>query len=115
VTSIFHIAEADGWAEAQATGSYRRSTLGRSLAEEGFIHCSYREQVEPVANAFYQGQDGLLLLEIDPAKVQAEIRVEALGDQTEGFPHIYGPLELEAVKAVRPLLTGPDGRFAIPE
>ena len=66
---IFHIAEASGWADAQANGLYRRSTLRRTLEDEGFIHCSYRDQVEAVANAFYAGRKDLLLLVIDPAKV----------------------------------------------
>jgi len=66
---IFHIAEASGWADAQASGQYRWSTLGRTLEDEGFIHCSYRDQVQAVANAFYAGRKDLLLLVIDPAKV----------------------------------------------
>jgi glutathione S-transferase len=112
---IFHLAEVDGWAEAEADGLYRRSTLGRSLAEEGFIHCSHRHQVEEVANAFYRGHRRLLLLVIDPSKVTAEIRDEPAGEGTERFPHIYGPLNRDAVVEVRSVRAGDDGRFTICE
>src|SRR5579862_1715908 len=70
VEPIFHIAEMSGWSEAQAGGAYRRSTLGRTVEEEGFIHCSYWNQVESVANRFYVGRQNLLLLVIDPARVE---------------------------------------------
>jgi len=113
VASILHIAEASGWAEGQASGLYRRSTLGRTVEEEGFIHCSYWNQVEAVANAFYAGQEDLLLLVIDPARVAPEIREEAV-DGGERFPHIYGPLNLDAVTEVRPFSAGEDGVFATP-
>lgn len=114
MVSIFHIAESNAWAEAQTAGLYRQSTLGRTLEEEGFIHCSYRHQVAPVANAFCAGRGDLLLLVIDPAGVAAEIREEAV-DGVELFPHIYGPLNLDAVTEVRPFGAGRDGRFVDPD
>ncbi len=103
MASIFHIAEVSGWAEAQVSGIYRRSTLGRTVEEEGFIHCSHWHQVEFVANAFYAEQKDLLLLVIDPARVAPEIREEAI-EGLERFPHIYGPLNLDAVSEVRPFV-----------
>jgi len=113
VASLFHISEASGWAEAQANGIYRRSTLGRMVEEEGFIHCSYWSQVEVVANAYYAGQRDLLLLVIDPARVAPEIREEAVG--LERFPHIYGPLNLDAVTEVRPFAIREDSRLVAPD
>jgi uncharacterized protein (DUF952 family) len=114
MTPIFHIAEAGGWADAQANGLYRRSTLGRTVEDEGFILCSYRHQVEAVANTFYAGRKDLLLLVIDPAKVASEIREEAV-DGPERFPHVYGPLNLDAVTEVRSFLPREDGRFLAPD
>ena len=110
---IFHIAEAGGWADAQANGLYRRSTLGRTVEDEGFIHCSYRDQIAAVANTFYAGRKDLLLLVIDPARVASDIREEAV-DGSERFPHIYGPLNLDAVTEVRSFLPREDGRFCLP-
>ncbi len=114
VTRIFHIAEMSGWAEAQADGMYRRSTLGKTLDELGFIHCSRREQVEVVANAVYRGHRDLVLLIIDPQMVHAEIREENLNGGLDLFPHIYGPLNTDAVTDVLPFVPGGNGSFVMP-
>lgn len=103
--SIFHITEPSVWEQAQTDGSYYGSTRGASLGDVGFIHCSFRHQVETVANFLYGDWDGpLLLLEADPDNISAEIRVENLDGGSEGFPHIYGPLPTNAVKAVHLLV-----------
>ena len=90
---IQHITTAAAWDAARAAGSYR----GDTLEPEGFIHCSEPHQVAGVAEAFYKGREGLVLLDIDPGKVTPEIKYEG------GFPHVYGPLNLDAVTGVRPL------------
>lgn len=98
---IFHIATAADWATAQATGSYRISTLGRTLDEEGFIHASRRRQVDRVCRAFYaEVHEPLVLLEIDPRALAADVRLEAPPGFAETFPHIYGPVPVAAVVAV---------------
>ena len=99
--SIFHIARQGDWAAALAEGSYRVSTLGLTLDDVGFIHCSYAQQVDGVARAFYRDVPDLVLLTIDTDKVEPDIRVESGGDE-ERFPHIYGPLAVDAVVAVDP-------------
>jgi len=110
VTPIYHIAEPAQWHQAQADGSYTRSTRGADLHEVGFIHCSYRHQVEGVANFLYADWgDTLLLLEADPEKIPAEIRVERLDGAPDEFPHIYGPLPIAAVTAVHGLVRTPGG------
>ena len=102
---IFHITEPALWAQAVVDGSYVRSTRGASLAEVGFIDCSFQHQVERVASYVYQDCVGpLLLLEVDPEEIPAEIRVENLDGGGEGFPHIHGPLPTDAVKAVHELV-----------
>jgi uncharacterized protein (DUF952 family) len=111
---LYHIAEAITWERANRDGIYRQSTVGRTVDEEGFIHCSYGRQVEAVANAFYRGRRDLVLLVIDPIRVAAEIREEEAGDGSERFPHIFGPLNLDAVVDARPLASGPDGLFHVP-
>jgi glutathione S-transferase len=114
VNPIFHIALRAEWADAQAGGVYRRSTLGRSLDEVGFIHCSRRDQVELVANAVYRDQGDLVLLVIDPSRVGAEIREENVDGGRDLFPHIYGPLHDDAVIDVLAFAAGADGRFTMP-
>ena len=105
---IFHIAEADAWIDARRTGAYRESTLGKSLDDVGFIHCSFRHQVEAVANRAYGGREHLVLLVIDPAKVTAEIRTENLDGGADPYPHIYGPLNVDAVSEALPYPPEPD-------
>lgn len=109
---IFHIARQADWEAALTAGTYRQSTLGRTLEQEGFIHCSERQQVAGVANAFYRDVDGLVLLVIDMDRVGAEVRYEAVGGGTERFPHIYGPLNVDAVVAVHRFEPGRDGAFS---
>jgi len=109
VTELWHLAEGADWAGATRTGSYERSTRGRSLAEVGFVHCSYREQLAGVAERYYAGVPDLVLLRIDPARIPAEIRVEG------GFPHVYGPIPVAAVTSAEPLTRDPTGRLVLPD
>jgi uncharacterized protein (DUF952 family) len=102
VTLIYHITTAAEWAQAQRDGQYTKSTLDRTLAEEGFIHASQEAQVERVANAFYQGVPDLILLTIDTERVASPIRYEQVPGQDLPYPHIYGPLNLDAVIDTRP-------------
>lgn len=100
---IFHLAFAADWEKAVSAGEYRISTRGRTLDDEGFIHCSSTaEQVHRVASLFYRGLDGLVLLTIDPWRVGAPVRWEPVGPAGEEFPHIYGPLPVDAVTSARP-------------
>jgi arginase len=99
---IYHIALSRDWERAQAAGEYRVSTLGRTLEEEGFIHCSRAGQVEGVAARFYRGQADLVLLTIDPGRVRPQIRYETVPGADQPFPHVYGPLNVDAVVGAEP-------------
>jgi glutathione S-transferase len=111
---IFHLALRDEWNEAVDRGEpYRRSTLGVSLAQEGFIHCSFGNQVGMIADLFYRGRDDVLLLVIDPARVASPIRVEPAEGGGHFFPHLYGPLPVAAVVSAIPLPLDADGRLGV--
>jgi uncharacterized protein (DUF952 family) len=69
---------------------------------EGFIHCSYARQVLRTADRIFRGVTGLVLLEIDPARLTCGIVDENLEGGTELFPHVYGLLTLSAVLALHP-------------
>ena len=71
---IYHIATRADWAAAKAAGAYTAD----SLASEGFIHCSTAGQVIATANRIFRGQRDLVLLDIDSARVEPEIRYENL-------------------------------------
>jgi glutathione S-transferase len=102
---IFHLAIPEDWAGAFGAGEYRMSTRGVTLEQEGFIHCSTREQIEDTANRFYGDLDQLVVLTISPGLVPARIVFEppAPGIETL-FPHIYGPLPIAAVVRAQPWL-----------
>ncbi len=111
---IYHIASVDDWERAKTRGSYTTSTRGRTLAEQGFIHASTAEQVEQVANAFYVGEAGLVLLVIDEEELESEVVYEEVPGADTPFPHIYGPLNVDAVVEVLPFEADSDGVFSFP-
>ena len=110
---IFHVASPDEWASAQSAGEYRRSTRGLSLEDVGYIHCSRHEQVAGVLSAFYAGAGPLLLLSVDESRLSAEWRVDEVSPGVF-FPHVYGPINLDAVVAVTPLTPADDGGYVLP-
>ena len=108
--TILHLVEPADWAAAVEAGVYTMSTRGRTLAEEGFIHCSRPEQVEGVANMFYGDLDHLVVLTIDPTQVGALIVDEPpIEGSDEQFPHIYGPLPVAAVVSTTTWRRAPAG------
>lgn len=101
---VFHIATASDWAEAQAAGEYTTSTRGRDLAEVGFVHCSQEFQVEAVRRAIYDDLDEpLVLLTIDTDRLVSRWQLDDVPGSDHPFPHIYGPVNPDAVVAVTPL------------
>jgi uncharacterized protein (DUF952 family) len=110
---LYHLALAGAWEAAQAPGVYERSTIERSLAEAGFIHCSFAAQVQATADRYYRGRDDVVLLRIDPELLDAEVRVEVGVSTGEGFPHVYGPVPVAAVASAVPVPLGADGRLVL--
>ncbi len=83
---IFHIATAADWAAAKRAGSYEISTLGRTLAEEGFIHASRREQVAGTFTAFYaDAQQPLVLLAIETDRLTSPLRRRSPSTSSAGI------------------------------
>lgn len=104
---ILHLAEDAAWAKAVRDRYYSAA----SLAAEGFIHCSDPQQVIGVANTRFHGREDLILLHIDATRLSAEGRYENLEGGSELFPHIYGPINLDAVIRATPFPPRPDGSF----
>ncbi len=105
MSRIYHIVPQSTW-EQRPAGPYR----AESLATEGFIHCSYAGQVAWVANSFYRDQAGLCVLAIDPTKLTSAVRDEDPGIGQK-FPHVFGPINPDAVIDVLDLQRGPDGSW----
>ena len=106
---IYRLIPGLDWEAAKATGEVRPD----SLAAEGFIHCSRdAAQALAVAIRLYSGQGGMLLLEVDTGKLLAQVKSEA-SRSGETYPHIYGPLNSDAVVGVQHLALDGVGEFQL--
>ncbi len=94
---LFHITTRAAWDRSQASREYRAG----SLETEGFIHLSTEEQWRHTLHRIYRDVSELVILRIDPRRVSAEIKYERAQDADEDFPHLYGPLETDAVINLR--------------
>ncbi|MFB6112229.1 MAG: nickel insertion protein [Halobacteriaceae archaeon] len=104
---IVHLVPAETWAASDDESAYAPS----SVEEAGFVHCAKPEQVPTVANANFDTQTDLRALVIDPRKLSSPVRYEATRDRY--FPHVYGPLDRDAIVAEPAVPRGPDGFEAL--
>ena len=88
---IFHIVLPEIWA-AFDTELYRAS----SLDSEGFIHCSFAEQLGRVIERYYSGADKIVVLEIETDELMSRVLNEP-STGNEIYPHIYGPINRDAI------------------
>ena len=93
---IYHITTQSAWRAAQEKGQYEDP----SLYAEGFIHLSRESQVAGVLERYYSDQTGLVKLVVDTEKLVHPLRYELAPSVNEEFPHLYGPLNLDAVVEV---------------
>lgn len=110
---ILHITPRSQWEHAQDRDGYRPETL----ESDGFLHCSRVHQAVAVADALFEGRHDLVLVLIESAKLLAPLKYEGgthAGATTESYPHLYGPLNREAVVGVYDFLPDEHGRFALP-
>jgi uncharacterized protein (DUF952 family) len=103
--TLFHIVEKSRWDEALAVGRY----APESLASEGFVHCSYAEQVEPVANALYRDAPDLVVVELDGTLLDVRVVVEDTYGTGTSYPHVYGPISVCAQIGEHALVRRADG------
>lgn len=96
---ILHVTSPASWEKALLEGEYR----GDTLATEGFIHCCSPGQLSGVVSRYFQGQTGLVVLRIEPIKLGPPLKWESPPGSDETFPHVYGPMNLDAVVEVVPL------------
>jgi uncharacterized protein (DUF952 family)/GNAT superfamily N-acetyltransferase len=112
---LVHLAVRDDWDRARRDGEYRTSTLGVRLGEVGFVHASFGQQVAGVAAAVYTQVDRpVVMLVLDRARLRAPVRVEPVDGTDEVFPHIYGPIPVDAVSDVIELRRDAGGRLFLP-
>jgi uncharacterized protein (DUF952 family) len=106
---LLHIAPRSLWEQARDRDTYQ----GNTLDSEGFLHCSHVNQVVAVANALFRGHDDLVLLLIQTSRVASPIKYE--GATSEVYPHMYGPINCDAVIAIYDFLPDKHGEFHLPE
>ncbi|MBL8178028.1 MAG: DUF952 domain-containing protein [Bryobacterales bacterium] len=98
-STLFHITRAEAWQSAVACGEYSTA----DLPSTGFIHLCSAEQTAFVLDKFFPIRDGLVMIHINAQRLRAEVRYEEAEPGME-FPHLYGPLNLDAVLRVEELL-----------
>ena len=109
-TVIHHMCREEEWAAAKLSGSYPGSSQD---AADGFIHFSTASQIVESAARHRAGQTDLVLLSV-PARLLGDALKWEPSRGGELFPHLYGPLLVDAVTAADPLPLGPDGRHVFP-
>ena len=92
---IYHIAVPEVWERYAGGPTYQPD----SYAAEGFIHCSYEHQLDAVLERYYSQAGRVLVVKIERDKLGSEL-VEEPSPGGEIYPHIYGPLDLDAVAEV---------------
>ena len=116
--------DADGWPEqilhiAERAEFERQNEAGDvivdpSLGREGFIHCSTVDQVLIPANERFEGRSGLVLLIIEVARLTSPLVYEDCYQSGRMFPHVYGPINLDAVVELVNFPPRSDGGFDLP-
>jgi len=99
---IFHITEQATWEAAKCALSYD----GDTLSSDGFIHCCFLEQIDNVLENWFKGKRDLVILEINPEKLNSPVKYENIEGGQEMFPHIYGPINIDAVVNEKPIKKG---------
>lgn len=91
---IYHITTIQNWEEALLLGVFSTA----SLLTEGFIHNCTETQVNNVLQRYYKGQNDLVKLHINETKLTSILKYELSPSVNEMFPHIFGPINLDAVE-----------------
>ncbi len=92
---IYHIVLPADWEKSKDEKFYAAD----SLQSEGFIHCSFTEQIEPVLERYYNGAEKVLLLEIEPENLTSKL-VNEPSTGGEIYPHIYGEINKDAIVGI---------------
>lgn len=108
---IYKICHQSLWREAEDTGAFAGASID---LQDGFIHFSTAEQVADTAAKHFAGQRDLLLIAVEGEALGESLRYEVSRGGAL-FPHLYAALPLSAVRWVKPLPLGAEGRHVFPE
>ncbi len=106
---LLHLTPAEYYRDCDSSAPYAPA----GFDDEGFIHCTEGlDNVADVGNRYYKDDLRMyVVLVIDRARVTPEIRYE---DPGRIYPHIYGPLNRDAITQILPLMRSADGAFVRP-
>lgn len=93
---IYHLTTVPEWEVAQDKGIYDPHSFQR----DGFVHCCTQDQLEHVMERHFEKHENLIKLVIDPTRLLHPLKYEHNKDYNREYPHVYGPLNLEAVTQV---------------
>lgn len=96
---IYHVTTKAWWEAAKEAGKLSSPRF----EEEGYIHCATAQQVPGVLQRYFANQTDLVKLTLDKSKIQPPVVFELAGSLNEVFPHVHGPINLDAVVAVTDL------------
>jgi uncharacterized protein (DUF952 family) len=108
---IYKISDVALWNEAKRVGAFTGAPVD---VADGFIHFSTAAQAAETAARHFAGRGDLVLVAVDADALGAGLRHEPSRGGAL-FPHLYGTLPLTAVRWVKPLPLGPDGKHMFPE
>lgn len=108
---IFNLIKKEQWDICKKQKLYQP----KSIEREGYIHCSFEDQILKVAETFYKEQKNLLILCINEKKIDCEVKIEDLFNLNEKYPHVYGSLPIRSIEKVVELNIDSDGNFIKPD
>jgi 2-haloacid dehalogenase len=99
--AVFHVTERAHWNAALNDGDFPWSSRGLTYQQQGFVHCSFSDQVQGVIENIYLDVPSrdLVILELDPRLLDVPVIVEEVAPGT-AYPHLFGPLPLASVTEV---------------
>lgn len=111
---VYVLCRLSDWEAAKKAGAYRGSS---DDLRDGFIHFSTAAQVAESAAKHRAGEADLLLLSVPVEALGPALAWEAAAGGSRGgefFPHLYGPLPVEAVKRIDELPLTAEGKHVFP-
>lgn len=109
---LFHLVTADVWAATAPAGRPEQPFAHDQLDRHGFVHCCFREQLTEIASWWFDPDDELVALELDPEQLRGEVRLERA--PRRWYPHLYGPIDAAAVVRAHLVPRDVDGVAVIP-
>lgn len=92
---IYHIVPPAIWESFKDKEEYE----AESLQTEGFIHCSFAEQLDGVLQRYYSNAEKVLILSLDTKKLMSKL-INEPSTNNEIYPHIYGKINKSAIVGI---------------